>query len=81
MGKVFLRDWCAAVPDAYRLPAGEEGGDAAVLQGGDAGAGELCGVQCGDYLVPHLLPGGAGECAAVGTQGAGFLCDSVWLVY
>ena len=49
VGEVFLRDWCAAVSDAYALPAGEEGGDAAVLQGGVVvlpGAAAVCLLLC-----------------------------------
>lgn len=39
---------------------------------GTAGAGELFSILSGGASVLHL----AGECAAVGTQGAGFLGDS-----
>lgn len=48
---------CAAFPVADGVSAGEEGSYSEVLQGGAAGAGELCGVLSGDNPFPHLLPG------------------------
>ena len=57
MREVLLWNWCAVVPDADRVSAGEEGSYSEVLQGGVAGAGELCRILPGDDSFPHLLPG------------------------